>query len=66
MSCHSVEGDGDGDETGSRQEDHEHGVSDRVEFSAPFPCQDVANAIHGVDFWVITLEETNNVSRPCG
>jgi hypothetical protein len=61
-----VERNRDSDETGTSQEDHEHGVSDREQFSTPSTSEDVTDTVHTVDFWMVHLECTDNMTGPSG
>jgi hypothetical protein len=64
MRRNGVESNRDGDETGTSQKDHEHGVSDREQFSTPSTSEDVTDTVHTVDFWVIHFESTDNMTGP--
>jgi hypothetical protein len=64
MRRNGIESNRDSDETGTGQKDHEHGVGDREQLSTPSTSEDVADTVHAVDFWVIHLECTDDMSGP--
>lgn len=64
MCRHGVEGDGNGNESSSCQEDHEKGVGDGEKLSAPFTGEDEADTVHGINFRMLALELTDDVAGP--
>lgn len=61
-----VECNGNCNEAGTAEEDHEERVGNRVKLPAPFAGEDVSDTVHTVDLGVISLELPHDHSGPGG
>lgn len=64
MNRDGVECNRDGDETRPREEDHKQRIGDGEQLSTPFTSKNVSDPVHRVNLGMVSLECTDNVTRP--